>query len=293
MSYQDRGQLLRQARTFLFTPGDQPERIVKALKLKTDAVIIDLEDAVSEANKAVARNAIVAPIHENRSEAGPLIILRTNAFASPEFAEDLKMAFELNVDAIMLPKFIPGTPAQSVDENITAVEVKLGRQDLLPVIALIESTVGVLNLLSVSSFSKRVVRLAYGAADLHADLGVTYSNTGANSGFAMASLVMASVNCGLAAPIDSPHFDLEDEVGLRATSHFARDMGFGGKLCIHPKQLEIVATSFERSQSDQVWATQVMDNWNQRSENSGAILVDGSLVDEAMVKRARQILSLL
>ena len=293
MSYEDRGQLIRLARTFLFTPGDQPARIVKALKLKTDAVIIDLEDAVANENKAFARHAIAAPISENRSEDGPLVIIRTNAFSSPEFSEDLKMAFALNVDAIMLPKYIPGTAAQSVEEAITAEEVEVGRTDLLPVIALIESTVGVLNLLSVSSFPKRVIRLAYGAADLYADLGVTYLDTGPNSNFAMASMVMASVNCGLAAPIDSPHFDLEDDVGLGAASLFARDMGFGGKLCIHPKQLEIVARAFEPSLSDQEWANRIMEKWNQRSANSGAILVDGSLVDEAMIKRARQILSLL
>lgn len=293
MSYEDRGQILRQARNFLFTPGDQPERIAKALRLKTDVVIIDLEDAVRKENKEFARRAMVQPITENRTATGPLVVIRTNTFSSPEFVEDLKIAFALDIDAIMLPKFIPGAAAQKIDEGIAAVEVELGRQDLLPVIALIESTVGVLNLLSVPSFPKRVVRLAYGAADLYADLGVTYSETGPNSNFAMASMVMASVNCGLASPIDSPHFDVEDDVGLRANSLFARDMGFGGKLCIHPKQLEIVATAFEPSWSDQEWATGVMEKWNQRSGNIGAILVDGSLVDEAMVKRARQILSLL
>lgn len=293
MSYEDRGRNLSEARSFLFTPGDQPERIAKALQLKTDAVIIDLEDSVSSENKELARKAIVKPLSGHKSEIGPLVVIRVSAFSSPEFVLDLKVALSLNVDGIMLPKFIPGTDTENVDEAIATMEVEVGRTNLLPVIPLIESTVGVLKLLSVSSFPKRVIRLAFGAADLYADLGVTYCESGPNSIFAMASVVMASVGCGLASPIDSPHFKIEDDLGLRTSSLFARDMGFGAKLCIHPKQLEIVSTSFERALGDKEWATRVMEKWDQRSTRKGAILVDGFLIDEAMIKRARQILSLM
>jgi citrate lyase subunit beta/citryl-CoA lyase len=284
--------LLRQACSFLFVPGDQPELISKALNLKTDAVIIDLEDAVRKENKESARKATAQTITQNRSDNGPLVVIRTNAFSSSEFLEDLNMAITLNVDAIMLPKFVPGIEAENVDKVITSVELEIGRDDLLPVIALIESTVGVLNLLSVSSFPRRVVRLAFGAADLYEDLGLTHSETGPNSIFAMASIVMASVNCCLGSPIDSPHFDIKDDLGLRASSLFAHEMGFGGKLCIHPEQLAIVMASFAHGPNEQLWAARVMEKWNQRNEGRGAILVDGSLVDEAIVKRARQILSL-
>jgi citrate lyase subunit beta/citryl-CoA lyase len=293
MSYEDQSRSLSEARSFLFTPGDQPERIVKALKLKTDAVIIDLEDSVSDQNKELARKSIVEPISEHRVTGGPLVVIRINAFSSPEFALDLKVALSLNVDAIMLPKFVPGSEAESVDKAITAMELELGRANLLPVIPLIESTVGVLNLISVSSFPKRVIRLAFGAADLYADLGVTYSESGPNSSFAMATIVMASVNCGLSSPIDAPHFEIEDDLGLETSSFFARDMGFGAKLCIHPKQLEIVATSFKRNLDEKKWATRVIEKWNQRSTGKGAILVDGFLIDEAMIKRARHILSII
>ncbi len=291
MSYEDWGRRLSEARNFLFTPGDQPERIVKALQLETDAVIIDLEDSVSVQNKELARQSIVKPISEHRVMDGPLVVIRVNAFSSPEFALDLKVALSLNVDAIMLPKFIPGSEAESVDKAITEMERELDRPNLLPVIPLIESTVGVLKLISVSSFPPRVIRLAFGAADLYADLGVTYSESGPNSSFAMASIVMASVNCGLDSPIDSPHFEIEDDLGLHTSSLLAREMGFGAKLCIHPKQLGIVATSFKRDLDEEKWATRVMEKWEQRSTGKGAILVDGFLIDEAMIKRARHILS--
>ena len=291
MSSKDRDRILGEACSFLFVPGDQPERIAKALQLKTDAVIIDLEDSVSGENKELARKSIVKSISEPRSKIGPLVVIRINAFSSPEFVLDLKVALLLNVDAIMVPKFVPGIEAESVDSAITALELELGRSDLLPVIPLIESTVGVLRLFSVSSFPKRVIRLAFGAADLYADLGVTYCESGPNSSFAMASIVMASVSCGLASPIDSPHFEIEDDLGLHTSSFFARDMGFGAKLCIHPKQLGIVATAFKRDLGEREWATQVMEKWDQRIAGKGAIRVDGFLIDEAMIKRARHILS--
>lgn len=284
---------LLSARTFLFVPGDQPERILKALRANTDAVIIDLEDSVKPESKIFARTEIVAPIKENRSATGPLILIRTNEATSDEFLEDLKVALHLQVDAIVLPKFSPGTSAVKVDQIISKVEIELNESHTMPVIGLIETSTGVLNLLNSSVIPDRVKRLAFGAADLYADLGVTYQATGPNTDLAMAALVLASAHSGLGAPIDSPHFTIADTQGLRERSLFANKIGFGGKLCIHPDQLTIVAESFEANADEKDWATRVIERWNKRDQKSGAILVDGSLVDEAMVKRAKQILGLL
>jgi len=283
---------LLSARTFLFVPGDQPERILKALHAKTDAVIIDLEDAVRPENKVAARGEIVAPVMENKSAAGPLILIRTNEATSKEFIEDLKVALKLQVDAIVLPKFCPGTSAIKVDEVISKVEIELNDSHVMPVIGLIESTAGVLNLLNSSKIPNRVKRLAFGAADLHADLGVTYQASGPNTDLAMAALVLASAHSQLGAPIDSPHFTISDNEGLRERSLYANKIGFGGKLCIHPDQLLIVEESFKTKADEKDWATRVIERWSENNQKSGAILIDGSLVDEAMVKRARQILGL-
>lgn len=284
---------LLSARTFLFVPGDQPERILKALHAKTDAVIIDLEDAVKPENKVAARGAIVAPVMENKSASGPLILIRTNEAASKEFIEDLKVALKLEVDAIVLPKFCPGTSSIKVDEIISKVEIDLNESHAMPAIGLIESTSGVLNLLNSSKIPDRVKRLAFGAADLHADLGVTYQATGPNTDLAMAALVLASAHSQLGSPIDSPHFAIADLQGLRDRSLFANKMGFGGKLCIHPDQLAVVEESFITKAEEKDWAARVIERWSEINQKSGAILIDGSLVDEAMVKRARQILGLL
>ena len=283
---------LNQARTFLFTPGDQSERIAKALHIAVDVLIIDLEDAVRSENKEAARSSMAKAVKENRSENGPLVFLRTNEISSPEFSFDVKAALAANVDGIMLPKFSAGAYAEKADHLISQEE-SLNKSKTLPVIGLVESSAGILSLLNSTKPPARVKRLAFGAADLYADLGISYSAQGPNSDFAMATLVMSSVNHKLASPIDSPHFSVDDEVGLRESSKRAFAMGFGGKLAIHPKHLDLIAQSFAVSKSDQDWAQQVIAQWSNRETTKGAILIDGSLVDEAMVKRARQILGLL
>ena len=284
---------LLSAQTFLFVPGDQPERILKALHAKTDAVIIDLEDSVRTESKPIARLAIGAPINANRTSTSPLVLIRVNAPTSLEFLDDLKIALELQVDAIVLPKFLPGASAIKVDEVISKEEAKAKTIDKMPVIGLVESTSGVLNLLNSSVIPDRVLRLALGAADLYADLGVSYKASGPNTDLAMAALVLASADAKLGAPIDSPHFEIADLDGLRKRSLFAKEIGFGGKLCIHPEQLETVAESFAANREEREWAERVVDRWSARDQKSGAIRVDGSLVDEAMIKRAKQILGLL
>jgi len=284
---------LLSARTFLFVPGDQPERILKALQAKTDAVIIDLEDAVRPENKASARAGLIPLLTPNKFDTSPLILIRTNEATSAEFREDLKVALQIKVNAIVLPKFSPGASASKADEIISDLEREFKQEHPLSVIGLIESTAGVLKLLSSAAIPKRIKRLAFGAADLYADLGVTYRASGPNTDLAMAALVIASANSELGAPIDSPHFTIADLPGLKERSLFAYEMGFGGKLCIHPDQLTIVAESFKVNVDQKDWATRVMEHWNDRDQKSGAILIDGALVDEAMVKQAKRILGLI
>lgn len=284
---------LLSARTFLFVPGDQPERISKALQAKTDAVIIDLEDAVRSENKAIARKEILSLVNKDNPDTGPLLLIRTNAATSDEFDEDLKVALELKVDAIVLPKFSPGASAVKADEIISKIESEVGQTQPVSVIGIIESTEGVLNLLNSSMIPDRVKRLAFGAADLYADLGVAYRAAGPNTDLAMAALVLASAHSHLGSPIDAPHFAIADSQGLQERSRFASEMGFGGKLCIHPDQLAIVEESFKTNLDQKDWAKRVLERWNDSEEKSGAILIDGALVDEAIVKQAKRILGLI
>ncbi len=282
-------QTLRSARSFLFVPGDRPERVGRALASEADAVIVDLEDAVRAEQKHVARS-VVRTLRVGPGGRPPLVLVRVNAFDSPGFADDVAAALDGGAAALMIPKFVPGRQADLIEESLAAIERARGAS-ATPVVGLIESAAGVLGLSGQVTLPSRVARLAFGAADYFADLGLFYQPSGTHTELAMATLVVASAAAGLAGPLASPHFALDDQPGLDAASRRARDLGFGGALCIHPEQLATVNAQFRPSDEEWVWAQRVVDAWGDPANRaSGAVRVDGALVDEAMVRRARQIL---
>jgi citrate lyase subunit beta/citryl-CoA lyase len=279
------------ARSCLFVPADRPDRVDGALRSGADAVIVDLEDSVRPDGKAHARAVVrnlggLAP-----DPARPVLLVRVNAFVSPGFTDDVRAAIAGGAAGVVLPKFVPGPSATRTDEALTAVEAASGRPRL-PVIGLIESAAGVLGLFVPAPFPARLIRLAFGAADLHADLAIAHRGKGIHTDLAMAALVLASAAGALAAPLDSPHFALDDDGGLAEAVSRAREAGFGGKLCVHPAQLTAVHAGFGISDAERAWAENLLTRWNDPSRRgAGAIQVDGELVDEAMVRRARQIVA--
>ena len=281
------------ARTFLFVPADRPDRITKALKSGADAVIVDLEDAVRAENREVARTFLRRLVDVAPDPGESILIIRVNPIRTSDFVPDLQAAFDSGAACIMLPKFIPGQTATEIDAALAVLEASYGRDSRMPVIGLIESAAGVLALSGSAVLPTRLIRLAFGAADLQADLKITYQTTSIHTDFAMALIVLASAAAGLPAPLDSPHFALEDESGLADSVRRAREGGFGGKLCIHPNQLAIVSAGFGATEAEQKWARQVLEHWTDPDNlGVGAIRVEDEFVDEAMVRRARQILEL-
>jgi citrate lyase subunit beta/citryl-CoA lyase len=284
----DVGSAISSARSFLFVPGDRPDRVGKALGSGADAVIVDLEDAVRAENRQYARSVIrtIPELAPTQS----LLLVRVNAFRSADFADDVEAAIGAGVDGIVVPKFVPGRQASKMDDALSSIEGASNRSAPIPLIGLIESAAGLLGLSAPVAFPPRVLRLALGAADLHADLRISYSAAGIHTDLAMATLVLASAAAGLAEPLDSPYFSPDDREGLVAAVRRARERGFGGSLCIHPRQVAIVNAEFGISDTERAWAEQVLSAWSAPSNRGkGAIRVGDELVDEAMVRRARQI----
>ena len=282
---------LSTARTFLFVPADRPDRIAKALKSGADAVIVDLEDAVRAENREVARTFLRRLVDVTHEPEESILVIRVNPIRTSDFALDLTAAFDSGAACIMLPKFIPGQTATEIDAALAVLEASYGRASRMPVIGLIESAAGVLGLTGPSVLPSRLIRLAFGAADLQADLKILYQAINTHTEFAMALLVLASAAAGLPGPLDSPHFALADESGLIDSVRHAREIGFSGKLCIHPNQLAIVRAGFAVTEAEQNWATQILEQWDDpANREAGAIRVGDEFVDEAMVRRARQIL---
>jgi len=278
------------ARSFLFVPGDVPERISKALASVADAVIVDLEDGVREEQKSLARS-LLSDIGAGHK---PLLLVRVNATSTENFLLDVDSAIAAGADALVIPKFTATEQMNELETLLDTAEAKTRRKHKVPIIGLIESSAGVLSLIQTSELSERVVRLAFGSADLHTDLGIPYQKAGVQSDVAMAIIVLASAAHSLASPIDSPYFGLEDLDGLKLSVERAQGIGFRGKLCIHPNQLSIVVNGFKATEEDRAWAARVMQEWNNPARNgAGAIRLGDELIDEAMVRRARQVIELI
>jgi citrate lyase subunit beta/citryl-CoA lyase len=280
-------------RSLLFVPADRPARIATALASNADAVIVDLEDAVRPEARAAARVGLAAAL----DGASKPVFVRVNPWGSDDFAADVEAALSAGVTGILLAKFVPGSPSSTLDEDLSAREEPHKRDLPLQVIGLIESASGVIGLTSAAALPHRITQLAWGAADLHLDVGLSPGSIGGIADFAMAALVLASRAAGLPAPLDSPCFLVEREAGdgnveiLAQEVARARNLGFGGKLCIHPRQLGAVNAGFAPTPTELAWARSVVAAWDDPTrEARGAIAVVGELVDEAVIRRARQLL---
>ena len=258
---------------YLFVPADRPERIAKARASGADAVIVDLEDAVAPEAKVRAREALAALL----DEAAPLVV-RINAAGTPWFDDDLELCRHPGVAAIMLPK------AEGIDAVCTVVETTY--QDVLPII---ESARGLKEIHSIASVPG-VIRLAFGSVDLALDLGIECAPDGTEIELLAfrSQLVLASRLAGLAAPVDGVSTAIDDLQRLQADTERSRRLGFGAKLCIHPKQLATVQAVFTPSPERLDWARRVCKAFE--TAGGSAVAVDGQMVDLPVVQRARAVL---
>ena len=251
----------------LFVPANRPDRFAKAANAGADAVIIDLEDAVPPQLKVESRSGIT---HENLPSAPT--ILRTNAAASPWFADDLAAAKSLGITCLLLPKF--------EDANVLA-GIRAITGDI-EIIALIETARGLANVRAIAASG--VARLAFGSIDLSADLGCAHIRD--NLLPARFEIVLASKLAGLPPPLDGITEAIDRPELVEADARHASDLGFGGKFCIHPKQIAPARAGFRPNAAEIDWATAVMG-----APDDGAARVDGAMVDAPVRARARQILA--
>ncbi|HQT61793.1 MULTISPECIES: CoA ester lyase [unclassified Acidiphilium] len=252
----------------LFVPADRPERYAKAAASGADAVIVDLEDAVAPARKAMARAALAEGFAT--LPAGVAAFVRVNAAGTAWHEDDLAAIVALPVAGIVLAK--AETPAQ-------AERAAMGRG----VIALIESARGMAMAREIAA-SPAVRRLAFGSIDYCADLGATHLREVLLP--ARAELVLASRLAGLAAPLDGVTPALDDAALIEDDARHAMSLGFGGKLCIHPKQIGPARAGFAPAAAEIDWARQIL-----AAGDEGAVAVGGTMVDAPVRLRARQILA--
>jgi citrate lyase beta subunit len=264
----------RLVRSLLFAPGDDEHKLVKALASNADAVIADLEDGVGATRKQEAREC-VARIFAGTERGGALRMVRVN----PGDALDLAAVRDLELDAIVLPKAAPETVAF------------LG-PDGPAVLALVETAGGLRAAFDIAS-SPRVGVLMLGSLDLAAELGLPREADSPTLVHAAAQLVIDSAAAGIAAPFDGVFPDTRDDAGLAAQIARARSMGFGGKACIHPRQVDAVNQGFGSTDEDVAWARSALEAFERaEASGSGVASLDGEMVDLPVVLHARRILDL-
>lgn len=272
-------QILAFSSNFLFVPGTRPERFIKALDSGANAVVLDLEDAVPEEDKELARNAIRTAWPTFSAEQKNRLVIRSNSPGSKFYAADLILAQELNVACILIPK------SESLDE-INGAALVLPNTAIIP---MIETAIGLDQLREIAN-SNQVIRLALGNLDLQADLGMTCDQDETQLQTARYQIVLASRLAQIAPPIDGVTPSTDDVERINRDAQRAKAMGFGGKLCIHPKQVSIVKSAFMPSQEELAWANRVIDA--DTASKGGAVKLDGRMIDRPVVLLAQRTLAL-
>jgi len=264
---------------FLFVPGTHPERFTKALNSGADAVIIDLEDAVAAQDKDSARNAIRTAWPTFTADEKKRLIIRTNAPGTQFYSADLILAQELSVVCLLIPK------AESLDQINGAAQI-LPNTALIP---MIETALGLDHLKEIAS-SNQVLRLALGNLDLQADLGMVCDAQETELQTARYQIVLASRLARITPPIDGVTPSTDNLARIEGDSQRAKRMGFGGKLCIHPKQIPAVKAAFMPTSEEIEWARKVISA--DQVSQGGAVKLDGRMIDRPVVLLAQRTLAI-
>ena len=276
-------------RSFLFAPGNHPRRVEKALTLDTDAVILDIEDAVAIAEKPATRDAIVAAYGQPRT--GRLYV-RVNA-ADTEFCHgDFMAIVQAGLDGIILPKVESPATLQTIDWLLGNLERERGlAQGGIDLIPIIETAKGLRDADPILNAGTRVKRCAFGAGDFTLDVNMIWSRAESELAYARARVVTASRAAGIEAPLDTVWVDLQDEEGLEASTRTALALGFQGKMCIHPNQIAVVNRVFTPTNAEIDFAERVVAAFAKaEAEGSAAIQLDGKFIDYPIVYRAQRTL---
>ena len=264
---------------FLFVPGTRPERFAKALDSGAGGVIIDLEDAVAPEEKETARNAVRAAWPSFTAEQKKRLVIRSNSPGSKFYSADLILAQELAVACLLIPK------SESMDEMNGAALV-LPNTALIP---MIETAVGLDHLREIAN-ANQVIRLALGNLDLQADLGMVCDPQETELQMARYQIVLASRVAQIAPPVDGVTPSTDDVARIQDDAERAKRMGFGGKLCIHPKQVGIVKTAFMPSEEELAWAHRVIEA--DKASKGGAVKLDGRMIDRPVVLLAQRTIAI-
>lgn len=277
-------------RSMLFIPGNNPGMLLNADVHGADAMILDLEDAVSpdqkDAARILVRNAVRALDYQN----GKLVI-RINPIGTPFFDDDLQAVVPLSPDYIMPTKVDSAEYIKALSEKLDLLEAECGLENgKISIIPLIETAEGIENAFAIAKADKRVKALFLGAEDYSADLHAVRSKQGDEILYARGRILNAARAAAIDA-YDTPFTDVNDEEGLEKDASLAREMGFTGKAAISPRHITAINAAFSPSKAEIQYAKEVLEAIEEGKRlGKGAVSLRGKMIDKPVVDRAKRVI---
>ncbi|QFU83251.1 HpcH/HpaI aldolase/citrate lyase family protein [Natronorubrum aibiense] len=276
-------------RSVMFTPGDRPEMLRKSPAAGADVIVFDLEDAVAPQRKPDARETVREILADPMFDPDCEVCIRVNASESA-IAADLETILQsiddstVRFDSVMLPKVMSPADVQGLEDELATYDVSK------PIFALIENAAGVLAAPEIAAVPATDA-LVFGAEDLSADLGATRTADGTEVLYARERVVLAAAAHDCTA-IDTLVTDFRDEDQLCEDTAFSVQLGYDGKLAIHPTQVDPINEAFTPSTDDREWARRVLEaKRNADAEGRGVFEVDGEMIDAPLIAQAERIRS--
>ncbi len=276
----------------LFVPAGQPKMLSKALGLKADGLILDLEDSVSIEKKMSARQfvaeALVSQWFGEKEK-----IVRINALATELAGADIALAVRGKPDTILLPKVERAEEIHAYDDLVgEAEEAASIEQGSIGLVAMIESPLGIINVEAIARASKRVNGLLFGAADFTRETRGAITSGRLELAYPLMRLLIAARAANIDA-LDTPAFDISDRDALEKEARQAKNMGYDGKAAIHPGQLEIINEIFSPTMEEIAYSRRVIEAFEKaRADGKGVTQLDGKLIEHLHVTTAKRILTI-
>lgn len=282
---------MQPARSMLFTPGHRHDLVVKAIRSGTDAVILDLEDAVAPEEKDNARSGLAdlpqSPI--------PLYV-RTNGPETDLLWDDVVAAGQADVAGVIIPKIEDPDLVKELDGALRTAEMiaghDIGSKTIIP---MMESGLGIRNTYDIARASDRVECVMFGGGeegDLVADLGVTWTPDGTGLAYAKGMVLLESRAAGIQNPMEAVFMDYRNLDALRVECELARTMGYVGKVAIHPAQVAVINDVFTPSAEEVSHHRRIIEEFDKAlAEGVASVGIDGKMVDYAVARVARAVIA--
>ena len=278
-------------RSLLFVPGNRANMLDKAVGLRPDAVVPDMEDSVPAAEKAHARE-MIASFLPRLAEAGHQIIPRINALYTGLLEDDLAAVIGPYIRGVSVGKVGSANDVRRIADAVGRAEISAG----VPfggtyLVLWVETASAIVNAFSICRASNRVIAIAFGGEDLTNDMAIPRTESEEEIAYPRSVVAVAARAAGVLA-LETPYFNYRDDEGLRRNSTSSRNLGFRGRFAIHPSQIDGINASYMPSEEEIEQARRVVDAFaDAEVRGSAATSLDGMVIDVPVVERARKVLA--